>query len=77
MKSEKGIGLPALILVILVTLVLIGITIVMALNSDWLKGSENNEKTNVEYINKVQEDNNQNETTNEVVNELPIENVEQ
>lgn len=76
MKSEKGIGLVALIIVILVTLILVGITIVMALNSDWLKGSENDKQTDVEYINK--EENIQNQiTTEEVVNNQVPENTEQ
>lgn len=76
MKSEKGIGLVALILVILVTLTLVGITIVMALNSEWLKGSGNETQTDVEYINK--EENIQNQiTTEEVVNNQVPENTEQ
>ena len=76
MKNEEGIGLVALILVIFVTLALLGITIIMAISSEWLNGSEN--ETNVEYINKVEENVVENNVANEeeVSNQVP-ENTEQ
>lgn len=76
MKNEKGIGLVALILVIFVTLALLGITIIMAISSEWLNGSEN--ETNVEYINQIEENVVENNVANEeeVSNQVP-ENTEQ